>query len=337
VSSEKESVDGVIYATDSWPTNGHLIADCRRLGYLRDDDHVLDPTYGRGVFWRQWRPAKLTATDLDPAKSPSGESVDFTAMPWPDRSFDAVVFDPPYKLNGTPTKGVDERYGVHEPTRWQDRWQLCLDGITECTRVLGDGHLLVKCQDQVCSGRVQVADHRVRQPRRRPALGARRPLRPHRRSPSAAGSSAAPRPAEHVDPAGAGASMTTTRALMVEDPHQLRIVAVGVALYRRALRTNGLPRDPDADRLVAEADRLLTELRRRRRSRVPPVRQCVFPQVTVDLMSTSATAAALGIGIRAVRRLAERKTLASTRDATGRLWFTAEAVDAYKTRRTSCS
>lgn len=33
--------------------------------------------------------------------------------PWPDRSFQAVAYDPAYKLNGTPTAQKDERYGVH--------------------------------------------------------------------------------------------------------------------------------------------------------------------------------------------------------------------------------
>lgn len=137
----------------TWSTNAELIEDCATLGYLRDDWLILDPTHGEGTFWKRWRPARLTACDLDPAKSPLGRSVDFTDLPWADRSFDAVVFDPPYKLNGTPDADIDERYGVHQPTRWQDRMQLIRKGLVECARVLSDGYLLLKCQDQVCSGR----------------------------------------------------------------------------------------------------------------------------------------------------------------------------------------
>jgi hypothetical protein len=38
--------------------------------------------------------------------------------------------------------------------RWQDKHQLIRDGITEAARVLRvGGYLLLKCQDQVCSGR----------------------------------------------------------------------------------------------------------------------------------------------------------------------------------------
>jgi hypothetical protein len=150
-----------VMAIDKWASNADLIADCARLGYLRSDWMTLDPTYGYGTFWRKWHPpgGLFVRSDLDPRKSPVGYSVDFTNLPFQDRTFDAVVFDPPYKLNGTPsdTDGVDERYGVHGASyfRWEDRMQLCRDGISECARVLGDGYLLVKCQDQVCSGKVR--------------------------------------------------------------------------------------------------------------------------------------------------------------------------------------
>jgi hypothetical protein len=77
------------------------------------------------------------------------------------------VFDPPYKLNGTSTgKGAascDEAYGVHRAATWQERHALIRDGITECARV-ADHYLLIKCQDQVCSGQKrwqtrEFADH----------------------------------------------------------------------------------------------------------------------------------------------------------------------------------
>lgn len=147
---------GPVLAIQKWPTNGHLIADCARLGYLRDDDLVLDPTYGYGTFWKVWRPENLTACDLDPAKSPLGESVDFTALPFAHLGFDAVVFDPPYKLNGNPsdTGGVDERFGVHEYRTWQERMALIRAGARECARVC-ERTLIVKCQDQVVSSKIR--------------------------------------------------------------------------------------------------------------------------------------------------------------------------------------
>lgn len=153
-----------VLAIGPWANNAELIADCNRLGYLNDQDAVLDPTYGLGRFWTVWQPHTLTASDLDPAKSPLGRPVDFTALPWADGSFDAVVFDPPYKLNGTSTgtgaATCDADYGVAEPSTWQDRHQLIRDGITECVRVTRPGGMvLVKCQDQVCSGQVRWQTH----------------------------------------------------------------------------------------------------------------------------------------------------------------------------------
>lgn len=149
-----------VMAISTARNNGELIEECVKLGYLTDDMVTLDPTYGLGRFWTRWRPAALEASDLDPDKSPIGRSIDFTNLPWSDNEFDAVVFDPPYKLNGTSTgtggASCDADYGVSQYQSWQDRMRLCIDGITECHRVLKPGgHLLVKCQDQVCSGHVR--------------------------------------------------------------------------------------------------------------------------------------------------------------------------------------
>lgn len=141
-----------VLAATEWSSNAELIADVARLGYLRKEWRTLDPTYGKGTFWKLWRPDLLIATDL--AGTPAHFAADFRQLPWPARYFDAVVFDPPYKLNGT-DQGEGERYGVHVYARWQDRIRLIIDGLAECIRVLGDGYLLVKCQDQVCSGKVR--------------------------------------------------------------------------------------------------------------------------------------------------------------------------------------
>jgi hypothetical protein len=137
-----------------WKTNGDLIADVARLGYLRSDDLTLDCTYGKGRFWSRWRPDRLIRFDLDQRKGLDGIA-DFRYLPFRTRCFDAVVFDPPYKLNGTPS-GNDEDYGVHLPTRWQDRMALIELGTEECCMTVRPGGvLLVKCQDQVCSGQMR--------------------------------------------------------------------------------------------------------------------------------------------------------------------------------------
>lgn len=174
-----------IFSAHGWSNNAALIADVARLGYL--DGPVLDCTYGHGRWWTEFRPADLTASDLDQRKSPVGFSIDFRSQPWRTGAFRSVCFDPPFRLNGTPDRGeFDERYGIEEYTRWQDRYQLIYDGLTECARVARQ-YVLLKCQNQVCSGkkRWQTYDftkhmeslgwalddefHMLRQPRKQPA------------------------------------------------------------------------------------------------------------------------------------------------------------------------
>lgn len=138
----------IIYSAQYWPTNSHLIADCARLGYIKG--LTLDATYGLGNFWKVVRPEKLVSVDR---YTPADLSADFTQLPFADKTFETVVFDPPYKLNGTSYERGDKRYGVDKPMTWQNRLRLMLAGMKECNRVLAKkGFLLMKCQDQVAWG-----------------------------------------------------------------------------------------------------------------------------------------------------------------------------------------
>ena len=151
-----------IQSFDKYADNGALIVACKSLGYLSDDMFILDPTFGPGTFWNLWQPSLLNARDLHPGKAKRAgvrwtkvRKGDFTKMPDGEDVFDAVVFDPPYKLNGTPDADVDERYGVDEPATIAERHELIQAGIEECMRVLKPkGFLLIKCQDQVASGKI---------------------------------------------------------------------------------------------------------------------------------------------------------------------------------------
>lgn len=140
-----------ILSATKWPNNSALIRDCARLGYIKG--RVLDPTYGLGNFYNDYRPDQLVTGDLF---TPAAVKLDFTKLPFPNRAFDTVIYDPPYKLNGTPTDYVDSRYGVGDYTRWQDRLALMIAGQVECARVVAKGgFLLTKCMDQVVSGKVR--------------------------------------------------------------------------------------------------------------------------------------------------------------------------------------
>lgn len=135
-----------VLAAHTWPTNGHLIADVAKLGYL--DGSVLDVTYGQGGFWTRYQPDHFTGHDL------RLDGIDFTNLPYEDQTWDVVVFDPPYKLNGTPDPVVDNRYGVGRATSWSDRHALIFGGLIEVCRV-ARYYVLLKCQDQVCSGKIR--------------------------------------------------------------------------------------------------------------------------------------------------------------------------------------
>jgi hypothetical protein len=135
----------MILRAHTWPTNAHLMADVAALGYVTGT--VFDATYGLGNFWTEYRPDLLVTNDL---YTPADFALDFTKTGFLDGMFSTVVFDPPYKLNGTPSE-ADVPYGVHFPTRWQDRMDLIARGTEECARITNT-FLLVKCMDQVCSG-----------------------------------------------------------------------------------------------------------------------------------------------------------------------------------------
>lgn len=146
---------GIIYAIHPYRSNAELIEAAAKLGYLHEDWITLDPTFGLGNFWSEWAPKYLIKSDIQATGQGGVFGWDFRNLPVRDGEYDAVVFDPPYKLNGTPTAGVDNRYGVGSSTRWQDRIELMKRGQKECARVLKPGgYLLTKCQDQVVSGRV---------------------------------------------------------------------------------------------------------------------------------------------------------------------------------------
>lgn len=146
-----------VMAISTAKNNAELIVQAAQLGYLQG--HVIDVTFGKGAFWTLHQPDRFTAHGLDvDGAGHYDDGVDFRRLPYSDGAVDTVVLDPPYKLNGTGgSHPSDKSYGVAAAgVRWQDRMQLCRDGITEAARVVRCcGMVLVKCMDQVCSGDVR--------------------------------------------------------------------------------------------------------------------------------------------------------------------------------------
>lgn len=148
-----------IPAVHNWPTNGHLIADVAAL-YFTDVETVFDATYGRGKWWTQYKPEHLITNDLYSEKA--DHHCDFRMLGnYIAGEVDAVAYDPPYKLNGTPAlTDFDNRYGVDVPMSWQDKMLYIRDGFFGCADIVAPGgYLLAKCQDQVCSGAIRWQTH----------------------------------------------------------------------------------------------------------------------------------------------------------------------------------
>lgn len=144
----------IIKAAQHWRTNGELIADVARLGYIRTTDKVLDPTHGKGKWWTEFRPHQLVTHDL------AIDQVDFRSLPHDDGEFDVVAFDPPYvSAGGRKTTTIDdfyERYGLRDaPTSPASLQVMNNDGLTEAKRVVKKrGFILVKTMNYVSSGKL---------------------------------------------------------------------------------------------------------------------------------------------------------------------------------------
>jgi tRNA G10 N-methylase Trm11 len=160
----------MVEAATRWPTNAHMIEDVVRLGYLRAADHVLDPTFEGGTWWKRWRPELLTALNRD------HDGTDFRHLDYPDGHFDAIAYDPPYVCKGgretSGIKEMDNRYGQEDaPASPAELQALMNDGLTEMHRLVKparrralhpsepNGVVLMKCKDYISSGRLWPGTH----------------------------------------------------------------------------------------------------------------------------------------------------------------------------------
>lgn len=145
--------DGVVLAADRWATNADLIADCFKLGHLKDE-LTLDPTYGKGNWWKTWRPTDLVKHDaiLDGS--------DFRNLPYSDETFPQIAYDPPYvSVGGRASSGVQGMYAAYgllgAPNSPRELQEVINDGLMEMFRLAEPGgRILVKCQDYVSSGKL---------------------------------------------------------------------------------------------------------------------------------------------------------------------------------------
>ena len=133
--------------------------------HVEPGSEIADITYGEGVFWRQVPSGEyqLTATDIDPSRSPdSTDGVDCRDLPYDDASFDCVVLDPPYAegFYGSPDKPSDNDYWIKDRYVGEtgDQSATYHDAVLEMYAAAGeearrilrdDGLLIAKMQDEV--------------------------------------------------------------------------------------------------------------------------------------------------------------------------------------------
>jgi len=66
--------------------------------------------------------------------------MDFRAIPYPDESFQAVIFDPPHRVKLTAESDFIKKYGALEKDTWE---QDLTQGFKECFRVLKTNGTLI--------------------------------------------------------------------------------------------------------------------------------------------------------------------------------------------------
>ena len=142
---------------------------------------IIDVTFGKGSFWGEVEPGvyNVVAFDISPEKkiparlkkivSKLTTGIDCRRLPFKNNSIRCIVFDPPYmsgffrpenrQLPGSviDSMGVNDRFSTGESIDEYHHYHkavvnLYVRGGLESYRVLkNNGHLIVKCQDEVAS------------------------------------------------------------------------------------------------------------------------------------------------------------------------------------------
>lgn len=135
-----------------WKNNADMMADVAKL-WIKPDYIVYDPTYGKGGFWKTFRPRNLVFDDLNPEKGFGG---DFRNMRHSNDLFDVVVFDPAYVTPGgrdtSTIQVMNKAYGM-DTTKISlaEQWEDIKKGMSECVRV-SNGIVMQKCMNYISSG-----------------------------------------------------------------------------------------------------------------------------------------------------------------------------------------
>ena len=106
---------------------------------------ALDPTYGRGGFYKHGIPMPAVASDRELVEGINAR-IDYTGLPIKDESVQSVVFDPPFIIKDNSSRMRMIKFGSF--INPDDRQLSYLLATMEMYRILRPGGILVfKCQD----------------------------------------------------------------------------------------------------------------------------------------------------------------------------------------------
>lgn len=128
------------------------------------EPRILDVTHNRGVMWQgvPYRPHRLDRNPELHARGYTDTVADFRALPFPEASWDVLVFDPPHLTDAGDGVAGEASYGDGYGTTGDDLTgpsiaPLFEPFLREAARVLvpGTGIVLAKIADQVHGGHYQ--------------------------------------------------------------------------------------------------------------------------------------------------------------------------------------
>jgi len=126
--------------------------------HAKNNPKILDCTYNVGNIWKGTE-YKLFRMDIDPSFELDVVG-DFRNMPFPNSSFDVIVFDPPHipaaAASANSSKIWEKRYGITNKNKGDNVSGMFLPFLQEAKRVLtNDGIVLCKIADLVHNHKYQ--------------------------------------------------------------------------------------------------------------------------------------------------------------------------------------
>jgi hypothetical protein len=85
----------------------------------------------KGAFQNNWNPNWCVKPDV---------IADFRQMPFADKSFKMVIYDPPHLTSGSMKSVINKKYGLLNKDTWKED---IVSGFKECWRVLDDYGVLI--------------------------------------------------------------------------------------------------------------------------------------------------------------------------------------------------